>query len=165
MLRGWPWGGLTLLALTALLCAELVIGIGPAETGTEPSGVGPGPSGDAAVALVPVFSLPAPDEFHGLAERPLFAANRRPPQPLAEQKAVSKPKPKPQRRPEFILSAIVREGNRWIALVGTQGRGSSPPVEVEEGGLVAGWEVERIGPEGVVLRKGTQKAELTLRSY
>jgi hypothetical protein len=165
-MRNGPWlAGLTMLILVGVLAAELRVSTETPDIATGTSDTGPGPAGDATVALVPVFVLAEPEQFHGLAERPLFVASRRPPQPVVEQKIVSKPKPKPARRPEFILSAIVREGNRWIAVVGTQGRGREPPVEVEVGGVVAGWKVERIGAEGIVLRKGTQTTELTLRAY
>jgi hypothetical protein len=155
----------TMLALAAVLAAELGVGTGTAQIAAGSPDTSPEPIDDTAVALMPVFTFPEPDQFHALAERPLFVASRRPPEPVAEQKAVSKPRKKPARQPQFILSAIVREGNRWIAVLGTQGRGSPPPVEVEVGAVVSGWEVERIGAEGIVLRKGTQRTELTLRSY
>jgi len=154
-----------MLSLAAVLAAELGGGTGTAEIAAGAPHTSPESVDDTAVALAPLFTLAKPEQFHGLAERPLFVASRRPPEPVTAQKVVSKPTPRPARRPEFILSAIVREGNRWIAVVGTQGRGTPPPVEVEVGGVVAGWEVERIGAEGIVLRKGAQKTELVLRTY
>ena len=67
------------------------------------------------------------------------------------------------RRPEFTLSAIVRERNRRIAIVETIGK--PPAVEVEVGSVVAGWEVAPIDADGILLQKGKQKIELTLRTY
>jgi len=157
--------GMSMLCLAAVLATVLWLGSGRAQIAAVAPDANPGAVEDTVVALAPVFTLPEPDQFHSLAERPLFVANRRPPEPAAERKAVSKPAPKPARRPEFILSAIVREGNHWIAVLGTRGRGNPPPVEVEVGGVVAGWKVERIGADGVVLRKGAQRTELTLRTY
>ncbi|NCF29424.1 MAG: hypothetical protein GWP69_18750 [Gammaproteobacteria bacterium] len=157
--------GLTMLSLAAALAAVLWLSNGSAEIAAVAPDTNLGSVDDTAVALAPVFTLPEPDQFHSLAERPLFVANRRPPEPVAEKKAVSKPAPKPARRPEFILSAIVREGNHWIAVLGARGRGNPPPMEVEVGAVVAGWKVERIGADGVVLRKGAQRTELTLRTY
>jgi hypothetical protein len=165
MRNGARLAGLVALALVALVVAELRGGIGSLETAAVSLQTDSAPVEQASVALAPVFTLAEPEQFHDLAERPLFVADRRPPQPVVEQKVVSKAKPKPAPKPDFVLSAIVREGNRWIAVIGTQGRGSVPPVELEVGGVVAGWKVERIAAEGIVLRKGKQKTEITLRSY
>jgi hypothetical protein len=163
--HGARWAGLILLVLAAALLAELNFTNGPTETVGETADAGPTATGEGTPSLVPVFTLPEPEALESLAERPLFVASRRPPEPVTEEKVVKKPKPKPARRQEFILSAIVRDGNRWIAVLGTQGRGSPPPVEVEVGSQVAGWEVERIEAGGIVLRKGAQRTELTLRAY
>lgn len=166
MIGGGPrLAGAVMLALLAVLALEL--GLDAHTPGDAVDGAEAIPAATVADtdALVPVYSLAEPERFADLAERPLFVATRRPPQPVVEDKVASKPKAKPAKRPEFILSAIVREGNRWIAVVGTRGRGAAPPTEVEVGSVVAGWEVERIGADGVVLRRGTQTAELTLRTY
>jgi hypothetical protein len=107
--------------------------------------------------------LSEPEAFHHLSERPLFLASRRPPEPVPQKKKPSKPRQKVTRQPEFTLSAIVRERNRWIAFVETVGKPRA--VEVEMGSVVAGWEVARIDADGIVLRKGKQRIELTLRTY
>lgn len=157
--------GLVTLALAVVLAMESDIGSGPAPSPQDTPMALPSSGEPAGPALAPVYSLPQPEGFHALAARPLFVAGRRPPEPVAEPKPARQPKPRSARRPEFVLSAIVREGNRWIAVLGTQGRGAPPPDEVEVGGVVAGWAVERIGPEGVELRRGTQRTALKLRSY
>lgn len=164
-IRGPRVAALVGLALVAALAAENLPRTGPdpsASTQPAPSAT---PAGREDVALVPAYSLPRPDRIHDMAERPLFVAGRRPPEPAPEPKKAAQPKPKPAKRPEFVLSAIVREGNRWIAVVGSLDRGAPPPAEVEVGGVVAGWKVERITAADVVLRRGKQRATVSLRHY
>ncbi len=154
---------LTLLVLAVILVAELRLGPETAA-GSVAMDVGPTKSNtDESISIVPVYTLSEPEAFHHLSERPLFLASRRPPEPVPQQKKPSKPRQKLTRQPEFTLSAIVRERNRWIAFVETVGR--PPAVEVEMGSVVAGWEVARIDADGVLLQKGKQRIELTLRSY
>ena len=153
---------LTLLVLAVILVAELRLG---PEAATDSGTMDLGSSGsntDESISITPVYTLSEPEAFHDLSERPLFLASRRPPEPVPEKKK-PKPRQKVTRRPEFTVSAIVRERNRWIAFVETVGK--PPAVEVQVGSVVAGWEVARIDAGGVVLRKGKQRIELTLRSY
>ena len=154
---------LTLLVLAVILAGELRLGPEPA---TNPGTMDLGPSEpntDETISIAPVYTLSEPEAFDDLSERPLFLASRRPPEPVPEKKKPSKPRQQVTRQPKFALSAIVRERNRWIAFVGTVGK--APAVEVEVGSVVAGWEVARIDADGVVLQKGKQRIELTLRSY
>ena len=154
---------LTLLVLAVILVAELRLGPETAAgSGTVDLGSS-GPNTDESISIAPVYTLSEPEAFDDLAERPLFLASRRPPEPVPEKKKPSKPRQQITRQPKFALSAIVRERNRWIAFVGTVGK--PPAVEVEVGSVVAGWEVARIDAGGVVLQKGKQRIELTLRSY
>lgn len=157
--------GLIAVALTAVLALELVPETGPDPSEPTPPAMDAQAPEPADAPLAPVFSLPEPDRIHDMAERPLFVAGRRPPEPAPEPKKAAQPKPKPAKRPEFVLSAIVREGNRWIAVVGSLDRGAPPPAEVEVGGVVAGWKVERITAADVVLRRGKQRATVSLRHY
>ncbi len=154
---------LTLLMLAVILVGEQRLGPETAA-GSVAMDVGPTKSNtDESISIVPVYTLSEPEAFHHLSERPLFLASRRPPEPVPQQKKPSKPRQKVTRQPVFTLSAIVREQNRWIAFVETVGK--PPAVEVEVGSVVAGWEVAQIDADGIVLRKGKQRIELTLRTY
>jgi hypothetical protein len=164
-IRGPRVAALVGLALVAALAAENLPRTGPdpsASTQPAPSAT---PAGREDVALVPAYSLPRPDRIHDMAERPLFVAGRRPPEPLPGPKKATQPRPMHAKQPEFVLSAIVREGNRWIAVIGSRDRGAPPAAEVEVGGVVAGWRVERITAEDVVLQRGKRRATVSLRSY
>lgn len=162
MLTGSRMALLVLLALGALLTAELKFARHPAESIELPSPPAARPlardPGEAA------FALAEPESFGQISERPLFVAGRRPPDaanpaPQPSQAA----RPAPQRPPDFVLSAVVRERSRWIAFVGTQR--NMDPVQVEVGSIVAGWKVERIDTGGIVLRQGERTTQLSLRSY
>ena len=154
---------LTLLVLAVILAGELRLGPQKA-TDSGATDVGPTESNTGeSLSIAPVYTLSEPEAFDDLSERPLFLASRRPPEPVPEKKKPNKPRQKVTRQPKFALSAIVRERNRWIAFVETVGK--PPAVEVEVGSVVAGWEVARIDADGLVLQKGKQKIELTLRSY
>ncbi len=154
---------LTLLVLAVILVGELRLG---PETAADSGAMDVGPTEsntDESISIAPVYTLSEPEAFHELSERPLFLASRRPPEPVPQQKKPRKPRQKVTRQPVFTLSAIVRERNRWIAIVETVGK--PPAVEVEVGSVVAGWEVARIDADGIVLQKGKQKIELMLRTY
>jgi len=154
---------LTLLVLAVILIGELRLG---PETAADSGAMDVGPTEsntDESISIAPLYTLSEPEAFHDLSERPLFLASRRPPEPVPQKKKPSKPRPKVTRQPEFTLSAIVRERNHWIAFVETVGK--PPAVEVEVGSLVAGWEVAQIDADGILLRKGKQSIELTLRAY
>ena len=159
MLTGSRMALLLLLSLGALLMAELRLGQRSAEVAevSLPTGAAP----PAIDSEAPAFALPEPESFTQISERPLFIAGRRPP-----DNTDSEPKPAqqaPQRTPDFVLSAVIRERSRWIAFVGT-GR-NTEPVQVEVGSVVAGWRVERIDTGGIVLRQGERTTQLSLRSY
>jgi hypothetical protein len=154
---------LTLLVLAVILAGELRLG---PQKATDSGAIDVGPTESStgeSLSIAPVYTLSEPEAFDDLSQRPLFLASRRPPEPEPAKKKPNKPRQKVTRQPKFALSAIVRERNRWIAFVETVGR--PPAVEVEVGSVVAGWEVARIDADGVVLQKGKQKIELTLRSY
>lgn len=162
MLSGARMAWLILLLLVAALIAELRFikrsgEVADVELPPEIAWVNIDPA-------VPAFVLDEPESFAEISERPLFVAGRRPPENLTPaQKPSNQAKKAPSRAPDFVLSAIVRERGRWIALIGTHR--NSEPVQVEVGSVVAGWEVEQIEIEGIVLRQGERTTQLSLRSY
>lgn len=162
MLTGSRMALLVLLALGVLLAAELGSDRRAVEVGELQVPAG------AATAVnnseEPAFALPEPESFTQISERPLFVAGRRPPDTAdSAPKPSQQTKPSPQRAPDFVLSAVIRERSRWIAFVGT--RRDPEPMQVEVGSIVAGWKVESIDPGGIVLRQGEQTTQLPLRSY
>lgn len=162
MLTGARMASLIFLALVAALIAELKF----IKRSGDVADVNP--TQETALANIdsgaPAFALNEPESFAEISERPLFVAGRRPPENLTPaQKPPNQAKQAPNRASDFVLSAIVRERGRWIALIGT--RRNSEPVQVEVGSVVAGWEVEQIEIEGIVLRQGERTTQLSLRGY
>lgn len=106
------------------------------------------------------FTLPLPEDFSAIAERPLFLSTRRPPEPLPPE---LEPEPLPETRPapNFVLLAVVRDGARRIALIA-----SGPDQEAEQfevGDAVVGWKLTDIARESVLLSYGKEETQLFMR--
>lgn len=125
------------------------------------------PAGDAAAPPVePEFSMPPLENFAETLARPLFMDTRRPPEPGTEPVALepeSVPEP-PKPTPKLVgveLSGIVITPSSRVALIrGARGR---EVVRITEGEEFAGWTVETIDPDRVVLRQDDVFEELTLK--
>ena len=153
----------------------VLLGLGAAlvlQQDATPPPVGEAPAPPAAPAqagtdTAPVAGLPelaGPGRYAVIAERTLFMPNRRPPEeqvrpatPTANETVAAPPAP-----PDYTVSAIVREGDRWLALVRPTG-GDKEAREVEVGGDIEGWEITGITADRVRLRSGPRIADLPLR--
>jgi general secretion pathway protein N len=122
------------------------------------------PAGAAAGDEAPVGdALAALEAFTVVGERTLFMPTRRPPEPpeAPAPNTPQPPKPPPPPPPDLEVHAIVREGERWIAVI-SRTRGGEP-VQAQPGDTVHGWEVTAIDPETVQLRAGSRVVSLRLR--
>lgn len=152
------------LFVGGLLIAVLAVQLRSAPEAVEPEAPKIAAATDQAPQKEPSapFSLSMPRAFSVMAERPLFMATRRPPPPPEAPPPPDKnvPAAKPP-APQLVVTAIVRDGARRLALVGRNKRES--PVEVEVGGRVHGWTVEGIEHDHVVVRAGAREDRIWLR--
>jgi len=163
MRLGTRWAVSVLLALSGLLAMQRY---GPwqvtaDDTVTEAQrparAVGSGGDGEAPV------SLPAQERYAVIGERPLFMPTRRPPEPPPPPTLLSAPRapPPPPPAPALEVHAIVREGDRWFAMLSRSG--GADAVQAEPGDAVHGWTVTEIEPEVVELQSGQRRVRLRLR--
>jgi hypothetical protein len=129
---------------------QLTIPIGATASAVDVSIEPANPSLPPAVS--PAFSPPAREQFSAVVERPLFTSTRRPPPPaatpMAEQEKVS----------AVILVGILHSAGGRVALL-AEAPGAKPR-RVIEGERFGGWDVNRIDPQQVVLRRGDQERQL-----
>ena len=162
-----PWiGALVLAGLAGLLVlqhrGELRIppAGGPGGAATD-NGSG---ATDAPGERASAFSLAPRERFAVVGERPLFMPTRRPPDPPPPPqplRATAPPPPPPPALPLLTVKAIVRDGDRWVAVLSPGDR--APPEQAEPGSTVFGWTVTAIHPHAVELRSGARTARIELR--
>ena len=151
---------LLLLALLAVLAAQRAGVLDPAAGASAGAGA-PTAAPAPAPADAPV-PLPPQERYAVIEERPLFMPTRRPPAPPPPQPAATAAAPRPAPPPpDLEVHAIVREGERWLAML-SRARGTDF-VQAEPGDEVHGWTVTSIGPEVVELRSGARNVRLRLR--
>jgi hypothetical protein len=108
--------------------------------------------------LAPPHVLALPPHFDEIAARPLFEPTRR---PRVEAAPAPRAAPPPAPPPALSLLAIVREGERRVALVAPQRGGEATALEVDD--TLQGWRVEAIDPGRVTLQRGKRNVVLHLR--
>jgi hypothetical protein len=96
---------------------------------------------------------PSPDQTQAL------RSPYRPFEPEKEPEQVVAPKPPPP-PPSLSLLAVVRDGDRRLALLDPGRRAPAQAIEVGE--EIQGWQVESIGQYHVALRRGERLIELRL---
>jgi hypothetical protein len=157
--RSSSWLLLCLVALSALQVAEWRFPVGTDSAGAV-----------VAQGRAPVIASPAPrftladrETFSETLARPLFMANRQPP----ESEAPESPAPvqraaKPDSK-RYALSAIIIVDDERVALLTDTATGGLS--RVKEGESIAGWRVEEIRKESAVLSNGDTREELPLRVF
>jgi hypothetical protein len=108
------------------------------------------PAGPRQTAAAPPrFALPPLDEFGHVLERPVFASTRRPP----ERSAVA-----PAQSASFVLVGIVISSSNRQAFI----EHGEPLLlhRVAEGQVLAGWRIESILPDRVVVSQGAVRQEV-----
>ena len=148
-------GWLTAVALGPWLAHEL--------NGTRRVAAPPAVGGDVAPAF-PISIEVEPPNLAALRvtlDRPLFEPERR---PKAEEAVVApEPAATAKLQPVRLTGMIVgRDGGR-LALV--QAEGQEQPARVLPGEQVAGWRIEEIGDDAVVLTAGTARSVVPLRVF
>jgi hypothetical protein len=153
---------LVLLAVCAALAAVLWTGLSggvPAVVPAVPVGVTAEREDEPASID---FALPPIEHYAELIERPLFLESRRPFR--LEPAAADAPEPvRLGRRPALVLMGVVITPERRSAML--LDAASRQAMSVAEGAAVAGWRLDQVGPDGVVLRQGAQTIALALRDY
>jgi general secretion pathway protein N len=123
------------------------------------------PARESMSTLPSVFELPPVEVFDDIVARPLFEPSRRPVVVDGAESAALKdtvaPPPRLGANIDISLTGVVIDGDRGIALVVHNGKTD----RVRTGEPVAGWRVETIETERVVLGQGTARVELALRPF
>jgi hypothetical protein len=116
----------------------------------------------------PILRLPGQDHFHGMIERPLFVADRRPPEPVAEAPASGPEEPVPE-GPDIAAEPGGPEV-RFVGTVGRHGemtalvlRGEETQVEkLVVGDEVDGWRVTEVRTSELVIEHEGERRVLTI---
>jgi hypothetical protein len=123
----------------------------------------PASGGDVAPAFSTSLEMAPPNlaALRVTLDRPLFEPERR---PKAEEAVVApEPAAAAKLQPVRLTGVIVgRDGGR-LALV--QAEGQEQPARVLPGEQVAGWRIEEIGDDAVVLTAGTARSVVPLRVF
>ena len=104
--------------------------------------------------------LPDLGSFSVISSRPLFRADRRPPEaPVVETVTPVTPVTTDDRPPDFVIVGVV---------TGPDGRGAATVRDGSEtrrvyiGDSVQGWQIDRINPDGVVVVQGNDRWSLPI---
>lgn len=108
------------------------------------------------------FTLPPPDEFNAIVDRPLFSPDRRPPEDASPAEATSPAPDTGADAPHQIVLAgtATDQANRAVAILHDVSQGVQFRVWV--GDRVDGWRVKEIRPRTVVLATATEEVTVTL---
>jgi hypothetical protein len=97
--------------------------------------------------------------FAAIAERPLFAPNRRPlsQAPAAVPTSQISPPPPPPKLSATLVGVLISPTERFVVLRWPDGKNAT----VAEGGAVEGWLLKQIMPDRASFVSGTTNAEIT----
>ena len=157
-----------LLALVALLLGGIVLAELGTAPGTRDTAV-PAPRAPAASdAGAPAFDLastrapiPALESLTQTVARPLFSRDRKP--GVAASATVDVAPTRVASAPNLGLIGVVIVDGEPVALV--ENRAERRTLRLREGDSLAGWRVQRIEPDRVLLRDGDRVVEVKLRAY
>jgi hypothetical protein len=108
------------------------------------------------------FTLPPPEEFNSIVDRPLFSPDRRPPENAAPAETSSPASETDAEAPHQIVLAgtATDQANRAVAILHDVSQGTQFQVWV--GDQVDGWRVKEIRPRMIVLATTTEEVTVTL---
>lgn len=108
------------------------------------------------------FTLPPPEEFNAIVDRPLFSPDRKPPENASPIEASSPAAETGGDAPRQIVLAgtATDQANRAVAILHDVSQGVQFRVWV--GDQVNGWRVKEIRPRMVVLATATEEVTVTL---
>lgn len=126
------------------------------------------PPGDAAapeIVDLPDLAVEPPllAEFKATLERPLFNQDRRPDEGAADADTGNDEPAAPGTLANLRLSAVIVDPEGRSALL--QVAGNQQAQRVTEGGEIAGWRLEEVRDDAVVLTSGGRRTELPLRTF
>jgi len=115
-----------------------------------------------------VSSLEGAGTYAAIGDRPLFNFDRRPLPPVVPPDAVvdgGTPTPAPP--PEFILTSVIKSGDKQIAIVQHTPSGKSQTVAVGAAlqAELAGWTLIELAPRGAVFEGGGGRKSFELRVF
>jgi hypothetical protein len=151
---------LTLVALGAIVATEIREGIPSADRAVAAASK---QKPQAAPATARPFQPPLPplESLSETTSRPLFLAERRPPDgepaPLPDAPLPAGPDP------NFSISAIIITDDEHAVLMAHPETGTLN--RLKEGEAVAGWTLEQVTPDRAVFTKDGQTKEATLRTF
>jgi hypothetical protein len=155
VIRLWLSGPYQLRSLLAAICLIMLAVIAAELTPSRsalPSTNGVAPS-QPEIPATPSFTMPPSAAFAEILARPLFSRTRRPSAHAGQLPASSSLK----------LVAIVISADDRHALLG-----SGQPLKitrVREGDEIAGWTVEAIRPDKVIVRRADTREEITPKGF
>ena len=108
------------------------------------------------------FTLPPPEEFNAIVDRPLFSPDRKPPENASPTEASSPAAETDGDAPHQIVLAgtATDQANRAVAILHDVSQGIQFRVWV--GDQVDGWRVKEIRPRTIVLATATEEVTVTL---
>lgn len=134
-------------------------------TRPPPSLPDPLPAAEPAVPELPQLAPDAPliSEFKATLDRPLFSQDRRPEAVASGQDGRADIPAGPESAADVRLSAVIVDSDGRSALLSTPQQIQA--VRVPLGGTIAGWRVEEIRDDAVLLRSGSRQVEVALRMF
>ena len=122
-------------------------------------------AGEPVAPELPAFVAETPllSEFKATLDRPLFSQDRRPDRSVAAQDGEVETPSGPDSAAGLRLSAVIVDADGRSALFSTPQQIQAQRVPL--GGTIAGWRVEEIRDDAVVLRSGSRQAEVALRTF
>lgn len=130
--------------------------------------IGPAPAppstADATVSAgseeTPAFNLHPSEDYVEIVERPLFSRSRRPAPPEETKPGAGAGGAEDGIAARIALNGIVLTGKHRVALL----RFDNDPkvIHVSEGQEAAGWLIQKINADRVVVRRGQQESEIVL---
>lgn len=114
-----------------------------------------------------VSSLEVAGTYAAIGDRPLFNFDRRPLPPVASPDAAQTAEAAPPAPPEFILTSVIKSGDKQIAIVQHTPSGKSQTVAVGAAlqAELAGWTLIELAPRGAVFEGGGGRKAFELRVF
>lgn len=158
------FGSRRLLGLILLLLLNLALGALAWQQYNGPLGTPPDSTARLANAEASEQALPGPSElmlagFPETTARPLFNAERRPPEPEKKAKP-ERPKPRNAGRPQIQLVGVVITPESREALL--RWRGQSKLLRIAQHESVEGWELTRVDDQRITLKKNNEVIDARL---
>lgn len=155
MMRGQGTSAKVTVLLTVICLALGLIIYGEVRGQAEPVSTSPSAKNPEFVAagMPPVFTMPPPETFSAILERPVFVVSRRAIFVGKAQEASLAPS-------EIeIVGIVVSDGDRFAIVKAHNG---AQPEPAREGQVIDGWSIQAIGTDHVRMRRGATEINVAL---